>query len=253
MYIWIVTVGAVCLVAAWIYYKLSASQVVISTHTETHSLPLLILSQLQEWWSVFRGTQAINSFGNDLAAIRHLCASWTALVLCVLLPLYSVFHVYFSTHEYTYGWFVSLSYVGGVTPAMIALSVLICVLLLVEMNVQKIGRHLVAMGNVMSKIVKNRNDSVLNTTETDATVSNTSHGRQFSVEESSPLRNAFSVSSSSTTWQHMVQWILMALAVIVANIAIVLAVNAAYVYSTTIALGSHLLQLSSRLYRVWSW
>jgi hypothetical protein len=106
------------------------------------------------WWSVFgqggvkgTGGRALNTFGADLALLRRLCTSWIALLVIILIPLYCIFTVYFSTHEYTYAWVLSLAYITGRLPAIIAFAVLTTILLWVEYHIQYIYHQFLGSSN----------------------------------------------------------------------------------------------------------
>ena len=169
-------------------------------------------NQIQEWWSVFRGDKAMNSFGNDMVAIRRLCGSWTAIVVLILLPLYALFHVYFSTYEYTYGWFISLAYVGGFIPAITALAVFICVLILVEFNIQRLAKHFPAIGIIMVETYEknafstgkaynthNTNTTTTSTISRDNSSSSRSSDHKMLVDNTKDLVAKLSLSRLSAT------------------------------------------------------
>jgi hypothetical protein len=99
--------------------------------------------------SVIGPKNYIRHYKNTCDRFVFLTAILSAFMLVVGMPLYAVLSIYYSTHNNSYIWTVSLAFLHGYTPAIVALVFLTCVLeavLLITSNHSFIKqRHLVLM------------------------------------------------------------------------------------------------------------
>ena len=199
------------------------------------------------WWSVFNSdyhgrpislrygnTSPLltpsnhNNFAESLAMVRSLSIQWSIVVLVVFLPMYSILGIWYSTHEYVYAWIISLAYLEGIVPAFVTLSVFLVSYFAMEYQtlywlLAKYGHQVIASEKVSdsTQIVESKNseqDHANDVIETNEKVSNENFNKRISNRKAK------------------CQWLLLSTVVVLGNLIFVLAVNASYVYSTTLSL-----------------
>jgi hypothetical protein len=214
LYIWLATIGSLAIFVGWQLLRQRYKPGLESAFNKR-------LEKLKLWWSVFQGKHAICSFGKALTSLQKLCAKWTAVCLLVLIPIYVVFHWHYSTYENSYGWVISLAYVGGKLPALISLAIFFCAVIYLESSFTKVTNR-----NVFARpiSVQAQQSSVM----------------LHSVSKEIPSKSEESLYSSLISWFSSDQgkfailklkWSLIILGIWLLNIVIVLLFNGVYVYS----------------------
>jgi hypothetical protein len=164
---------------------------------------------------------------------------WTGMTLFGLLPLYVAFHQYYSTYQNTYGWVVSLAYVGGKVPAFTLFAIFICLIGIIEIRTVEIMKKNVTARRISRQIKKmsiTSKNSIVDDSDSDlASERGTSSTTQG-------ITNSFQIGFQVARrwWQTYfidsylclkVQWILICMGIFVINAIIVLIANAIYVFS----------------------
>ena len=87
------------------------------------------------WWQIYNSKSSslyfnqpiehVYEFGAVMKEIRRWCIAIGVVIMTVLLPLYSLLSLGYSTYSYTYSWQLSIAYLSGRVPASLILVVMI--------------------------------------------------------------------------------------------------------------------------------
>ena len=246
MILWACILGVCMLVIGWVaYYLRYKSDIKHWVHSWW--------DRRKQWWSVYTiGTKPVtqlqqsllgNTFAKELVVIRRISWTWTIVIIVVFIPIYCILSAFFSTHEYTYAWFVSLAYMEGIPPAVTMLFVFVLVCMGVEYQIDWLTQRF--KNHNVTENVEERDDSEYAPSEREegstSTMNNTVSDLTMSsvwFKSSHKLTRTYTQNTEVVIEREVdaVKWILLSIFVVIVNIVLVLSINAAYIYSTTLTL-----------------
>lgn len=198
------------------------------------------------------------SFYQELQYLRYYCIFLFLCCSCIFIPVFSILSQFFKTHEYSYIWFVSLSFISGIIPLIVLFFVIIMFYCMFDYTIYYFTRKLenVTPMNIQSRIARDDvNENKVNSSIDSEYQSNTLPGDTTTIpkpktlipfEISTPNRGSTRIGSvrlsaasiskvlSSENVQNSVYVMGFLLAIFLVNFLIVLIVNICYIYSTTV-------------------
>lgn len=208
-----------------------------------------LLEQLEKYWYMFHPSQSHHGdqessmvrFSNLNLQYRFFMLAITAYIMLILMPTYIGLASSYSTYSHKYAYAISLAYLSGTVPAGLLFSLIIILYALVKFPLLMLWESTKRVTRLEDSDYSSTGDSnsatVSQISSSVQSLSNTTDVPQSNIlSDSQPSSNIFSANLhySSLYWKWYAQWYMPVFFILLLNIMVVLVINMAYVYSSSV-------------------